>query len=862
MALSGTITKNVGSYWRLRLYWTATQDEANNRSTITSRLYWETTSSSYGAIYSSSSKSGYNKIHTSQSNFTATAGLSNGQVKLLDTHSYTVTHNSSGDASAGVYGSFSPEVTLSGTYYGTVSLSGTASLDRIARASTLSVTPSWTAGSNDTISVSRASSSFKHEASIYALDSAGNYGGAIKTVDFSTSQTSLSTSFTEAENRALFVKLNGRTSTGTRIILKTYSGSTFIGQTQRDGTLTAPSASHPTTGYDAYQYVDEEIDFPITRAHSNFLHTVRFKLGSYTKTITGVGTSVSWNPTAAEQASLYGQMPNDSFRDGTIEVDTFYEGVQVRDTVSKLFQFHVRNSNPTFLGAPTYADINTTTTAITGNNQSIIQGKSKVKVTLLAANRAEAINGAKMRTYSATLAGKTVNADWSSSDTVTFDFNEINASTNQTLVINAIDSRGKSASVTKTVSVIPYTPPTITASAARVNGFEASTLIQLSAKFSPLAIGSPAVAKNYKMLAQYRIKESKATTWGSYVNFTTAGFPNMTATNVVLQLDNLKSYSVEFKVSDRLGESFILKTVSTGQPLFFLDDMLSSIGFGDFPKFENEIMINKRVRFGSNMYAGNANAGESVGGALEMANSDITGINGLYFNDVSGNSGEGLLFPHDSTPVGSMNSADYDNFYMRNKQLYINNGYFLQMLPDAGAGNGMIVGAGGLTIVGAGESQHNFWAATPMTAGQEYLHLTSDENVYIHSNMQAGYAARKEFRFDQNGYFYRPRYKETNGFNTASIYSSTSHEDLMLIQSRSFTINAAVLEFVDVSFPTAFASAPEWIIVQMKEGNSAYFSSSPYNITTTGCRVYTSRSNGGTSSVNIQGQVIACGRKP
>lgn len=65
-------------------------------------------------------------------------------------------------------------------------------------------------------------------------------------------------------------------------------------------------------------------------------------------------------------------------------------------------------------------------------------------------------------------------------------------------------------------------------------------------------------------------------------------------------------------------------------------------------------------------------------------------------------------------------------------------------------GNGIVIGGGGLTVVGGGESAGTV-AAQYSTGGDEILELASDGNVYVRTNVQSGYASAKVFTFSTDG---------------------------------------------------------------------------------------------------------------
>lgn len=658
MALSGTFNHDIGSWWRLRLTWSATQNIGANTSTITTKLYWEVRDGN-GNV-SASDRSGNSKIDGVSESFTASPSLSVGGSRLINTYTRTVSHDADGTLSTSISGTFDLSgVYLSGTNYGSETVSGNITLNTIPRESSLSSSRSWTAGSDKTMTISRHSTSFRHELEIYVYSSTTRDDTKrvhVQQVLYTTSETSNSTEFSTADKENIFDVLNGRSSAPTYMILQTYRGDEWIGSKYYDdGTVTAPAATDVNvnhSNWDNNVYVDEEVYIPLSRADSEFTHTVRVKLGSYTRTFTGITTSVTWNPTTTEKNSLMAQIPSNakSLR-GTVEVDTFYGAEKVRSTTSEYLTFTIRGTEPTFTGSITYADINTAvvngkpaTTPITGNNQYIISTKSRVRATVPVASKATANGGASMVSYTATLAGKTVTKPYSASADVVFDFNEIEATTNQSLVIRAVDSRGLSSLLTKTVLVIPYDPPGISVSAGRVNGFEDNTILKLQGTLSSVKVGT--TMKNALVSAQYRTKATNSTTWGGYTNFVTAGFPQFTATDAEVLLTNVNSYDIEFKVTDKLGTTTLIRTVGSGKPLIMIDDRLGSIGAGDFPDKANIFMMAMQLVFASNKYA-------SQGGGIQLNNSDILGGNSFFFGDQTNSDGEGIHFPHSDWTGGA-----------------------------------------------------------------------------------------------------------------------------------------------------------------------------------------------------------------
>ena len=512
MALSGSFYTNVASRWRLQLEWSASQSISGNYSDVTARLYWIALDG-YGAVYSSATKTCSITIDGSSSSKSESgmAKLSGNQKKQIHSYTKRINHNSDGTKSFSLSAWFDAQVTLDGTYYNRISLSSRSfTLNTIPRASSITSSADWTAGNSRSVTISRASSSFTHTVRWQVKNSSGSWI-TIKTA--TGVGTSHSGGFSVAENTEIFKALAQRGSTDSRIELVTYNGGTQIGSAvYKTGKVTAPTPS--TLTYASNFNIGQTAGFSIWRANNSFKHTLTVKFGNFSKTIaSNFDTSASWD-TSSEANNLYAQIPNSNYGTGTYELTTYYNGVKVQFTRSYTFTLNVVNSNPNFTGNFKYADINSTTKNITGNDQYIIQNNSNVRVTIPVANRATAKNHATMVRYEATLNGITKTANWSDKSDVIIDFGTVNANNNVALTVKAIDSRGNSTSVSKTVTIVPYSMPTANFTAERVNNFENQTVLKLSGRISPLTINSS--NKNSIVTVEYRYKKSKDNTYGSW----------------------------------------------------------------------------------------------------------------------------------------------------------------------------------------------------------------------------------------------------------------------------------------------------------------------------------------------------------
>lgn len=160
---------------------------------------------------------------------------------------------------------------------------------------------------------------------------------------------------------------------------------------------------------------------------------------------TVTGTSKTVTPTAS---TIYALTPNSNTYTARYILTTTQNGKTY--TNSRNFTFTVTNSNPTFSNF-TYVDSNTKTSALTGNNQYLINAHSSVKATITTANKAVAKNSASMKTYRLSVGNKTKDASYSSSATVNIELTNISSNT---ITVYAIDSRNNSTS--KTISATKY----------------------------------------------------------------------------------------------------------------------------------------------------------------------------------------------------------------------------------------------------------------------------------------------------------------------------------------------------------------------------------------------------------------------
>ena len=236
------------------------------------------------------------------------------------------------------------------------------------------------------------------------------------------------------------------------------------------------------------------------------------------------------------------------------------------------------NAHPSFTSSQlSYQDSNTTITQITGNNQIIVRNKSNLQITFTSAT---AKKSATISKYQIIFNGSTTEK----SSAGTYLLGTVNSSQNLTLQVKAIDSRGNSTTVSKTVTIADWVAPIINATANRINNYENQT--NLIAKVQISSVNGV----NSLQSLQYRTKKTSDFSWGSWVNF-------QNNTQIQIILDNLYAWNIEVSATDKFGSTTQNLNVSKGMPIMFFDTKKLSVGVNCFPEKSSSLEINGKTIF-------------------------------------------------------------------------------------------------------------------------------------------------------------------------------------------------------------------------------------------------------------------------
>ena len=511
MATSGTIQEAIRTGYRMQIAWTVdSQSVANNTSTVTAKVQLVSTGSSY-TINSTASKSGSLTINGTKYTFSFTASLSGNQTKTLYTKTVTVAHNSDGSKTCSFSATCGIDVTLSGTFYGDITASGSGTFNTIARASSISsVTSSVSVTGSNSVTVN------------------------------------------------------------------------------------------------------------ITRAASSFTHTVVFSFGSYSKTTEDVGTSTSY----AIPQSWLNAIPNATSGTAKVTVTTYSGSTKIGSAVSKDFTITV----PTSV-VPTISAVNLSeaTSGIAAQFGGYVQNKSKLAVSVTAAG-----------SYSSTIKSYSVTVQGTPYTKASFTSGVLKNSGTSNVSVTVTDSRGRTASTTKSITVIAYTAPKInTFTTLRANSSgtadDNGTMALAKIKFSVAAVNDKNT-KSYKV----EYKQKSATTWTQAATGSVYSYDSNMLLNINLSTD--KSYDLRLSLTDFFGTVTATSEVATAFTLLDFNSSGKGIAFGKVSEVADGMEIDMPMSINQYVYMGGIKKSNEEKDIYFQTSDNATNVHNCKLYGASGDS--------------------------------------------------------------------------------------------------------------------------------------------------------------------------------------------------------------------------------
>ena len=314
------------------------------------------------------------------------------------------------------------------------------------------------------------------------------------------------------------------------------------------------------------------ITISITRQSSSFTHRIKYSWGEQTGTIaTGVATSQAWTV----PLSLASYIPNGTSGTCFITVETM-SGSTVIGSQTKSFTGTVPTSIVPSISSVTLSDPSGNVPTSIG---LYVKGKSTLRVVTAAAGS----YGSTIRSYSVQANGAT----YSSADITT---GVLQVAGTQSVVVTVTDSRGRTASTSKSITVYDYHTPIIsTFEVKRVdasgNDADEGERVKISYAAQRATVGN----KNSGSLAIY-YKASTDTNWITAVSTDPVA---STVTNAVIVngISANSTYDFRIDVADSFASSSRTEQVQTAAVVMdFLSDG-TGMGIGKVAELTNTLDV-------------------------------------------------------------------------------------------------------------------------------------------------------------------------------------------------------------------------------------------------------------------------------
>lgn len=558
MALSGTFQNYPVSSFGLYCEWSGVQSVTGNYTDVTLKVYLSYYTLEVGARSDSTiSINGVSETYTAPAIDDYSSGW---KKKLLKTKTVRVSHNADGTKSGvALSASWRFSGTYSGVSVGTITASTTVTLNSIDRTPpTVSCTVSNITANGFRIS---AASSATADQWFYSLDNGGS-----STLFSSTAGTSASITLSNlSPNTTYYVRALARKKSnqvygesGT-ITVKTLGGAVLLSCGSFSADAASISLSLRVTVYNA--------------AYTNYI-TIKNGSTTYLSLAGRIWSAGTANRTitltSSERTTLLNAMASVKSFTATIELVTKSGSTQIgsASTCTCTIRTSQANSGPSLSGF-TFADSYSTTIAITDNDQVLIQDYSRLTVT---PGTATARNGASIVSYSAVCSGVTK----SNTTGAALSLGTIDTSGTRDITLTVTDSRGYTASVTQSVTVVPYSKPRVSSvSLRRTNDIETEMQLVFNGSISPITVDG--TQKNSLLYARYRYKLTSASSYNAYTSIlgsVSATGSSFSFSNLELcNLDSESSYDFHLQIRDQLNSLTSLDlyfVVSQGTPLVAL----------------------------------------------------------------------------------------------------------------------------------------------------------------------------------------------------------------------------------------------------------------------------------------------------
>lgn len=402
----------------------------------------------------------------------------------------------------------------------------------------------------------------------------------------------------------------------------TASGNGTFNTIARASTISSVTSSVSVNGTNA-------VTVNITRAASSFTHTVVFSFGSYSKTTTGVGTSTSY----AIPQSWLNAIPNSTSGTAKVTVTTYSGSTKIGSAVSKSFKITVPASV-----VPTISAVSLTeaVSGLAAQFGGYVQNKSKIACKVTAAGA-----------YSSTIKAYKTTVQGANFSFAAFTSGFLTKSGTSNVTVTVTDSRGRTATTTKSITVIAYTAPKITSFqgfrclADGTENYE-GTYINAAVKFSISAVGD----KNTKSYA-IEYKKTSATAWTALASGSVYSLnQSIISASGLFSVDS--SYDIRLSVTDYFGTVRSTFEIPTAFTLLDFNASGKGLAFGKVSE------LTEGIEFAMKTVFSHAETPSSVTYLTEGQDLNDILEPGFYTIPTTAISGTLLNRPYTGTSTGSL----------------------------------------------------------------------------------------------------------------------------------------------------------------------------------------------------------------
>lgn len=402
----------------------------------------------------------------------------------------------------------------------------------------------------------------------------------------------------------------------------TASGNGTFNTIARASTISSVTSSVSVNGTNA-------VTVNITRAASSFTHTVVFSFGSYSKTTKGVGTSTSY----AIPQSWLNAIPNSTSGTAKVTVTTYSGSTKIGSAVSKSFKITVPASV-----VPTISAVSLTeaVSGLAAQFGGYVQNKSKIACKVTAAGA-----------YSSTIKAYKTTVQGANFSSAAFTSGFLTKSGTSNVTVTVTDSRGRTATTTKSITVIAYTAPKITSFqgfrclADGTENYE-GTYINAAVKFSISAVGD----KNTKTYA-IEYKKTSATAWTALASGSVYSLnQSIISASGVFSVDS--SYDIRLSVTDYFGTVRSTFEIPTAFTLLDFNASGKGLAFGKVSE------LTEGIEFAMKTVFSHAETPSSVTYLTEGQDLNDILEPGFYTIPTTAISGTLLNRPYTGTSTGSL----------------------------------------------------------------------------------------------------------------------------------------------------------------------------------------------------------------